>query len=318
MQEFACAAPPEHIDASWGLASFSGFTSRKPHLAARPDGSLLEDRPDRDELSESDAAQPVAVEEPVGRTIFGFPRGTRTGNCWHELFEELDFTGTDPDALGSLVRTKLTRCGFPLFWEDAVSAMVRNVLDAPLLGSDSDFRLAQVGWADRLVELEFHLPIPWVDPEALADAIRGRGTSDWAAQLAGRVRRLGFRTVRGLLKGFIDLVFRHQGRYYVLDWKSNHLGNGFGDYAPNQLAAAMREHDYDLQYLLYTVALHRYLGQRIADYDYDRHMGGAVYLFLRGIDAGRDPSNGIHRGRPERSLVEGLDRYLHEGVGYGA
>jgi len=87
-----------------------------------------------------------------------------------------------------------------------------------------------------------------------------------------------------MLKGFIDLVFRHNGRYYLLDYKSNWLGENGEAYTPEAMARAMQSHRYDLQYQLYTLALHRYLRHRIADYDYQRHFGGVIYLFLRGVD----------------------------------
>jgi exodeoxyribonuclease V beta subunit len=89
--------------------------------------------------------------------------------------------------------------------------------------------------------------------------------------------------VQGVLKGYIDLVFEYQGRFYLADYKSNWLGHGPADYARPALWAAIAEHRYDLQYLVYTVALHRYLRQRLPDYDYARHFGGVYYLFLRGM-----------------------------------
>ena len=91
--------------------------------------------------------------------------------------------------------------------------------------------------------------------------------------------RLSFATLRGFLKGFIDLVFEHEGRFFILDWKSNHLGDTPARYGQDAMAAAMRDQGYHLQYLLYLVALDRYLRQRVVDYDPERHLGGAVYLF---------------------------------------
>jgi exodeoxyribonuclease V beta subunit len=111
-----------------------------------------------------------------------------------------------------------------------------------------------------------------------------------------------FRQVRGMLKGFIDLVFATNGRYYLLDYKSNWLGKTRGLY-PGGDGQAMRTHRYDLQYQLYSLALHRYLRHRIADYDYERHFGGVIYLFLRGMD-GQDGGQGIFTTRPALPLIE--------------
>ena len=118
---------------------------------------------------------------------------------------------------------------------------------------------------------------------------------------------LDFRQVRGMLKGFIDLVFRHEGRYYLLDYKSNWLGEDREAYTRPAMEQAMRAHRYDLQYQLYSLALHRYLRHRLADYDYDRHFGGVIYLFLRGMD-GQEGGQGIFTTRPVRPLIDGLDQ----------
>ena len=110
-----------------------------------------------------------------------------------------------------------------------------------------------------------------------------------------------------MLKGFIDLVFCHHGRYYVLDYKSNYLGENEQAYGSKALAEAMLEHRYDLQYVFYTLALHRLLKARLADYDYQRDVGGAVYLFLRGVHA---EGQGVYVDKPPRALIEQLDDYF--------
>ena len=122
--------------------------------------------------------------------------------------------------------------------------------------------------------------------------------------------RLDFAPLRGFLKGFIDLVFEHEGRFFVLDWKSNHLGDSPSRYGQPQMAAAMRDQGYHLQYLLYLVALDRYLRRRIAGYDPERHLGGAVYLFVRGVrpdwhDADGQPA-GVFFQRPTPTFIARL------------
>jgi exodeoxyribonuclease V beta subunit len=119
-----------------------------------------------------------------------------------------------------------------------------------------------------------------------------------------------------MLNGFIDLIVAHRGRYYVLDYKSNHLGNRYRDYQPERLEAVVRAHQYDLQYLIYSVALHRYLNKNLTGYQYQRHFGGVFYLFLRGMREGGGDT-GIYRTRPPLELVESLDRLFRAG-GEGA
>nr|WP_284509636.1 PD-(D/E)XK nuclease family protein [Salinivibrio costicola] len=123
--------------------------------------------------------------------------------------------------------------------------------------------------------------------------------------LSARAGQLTFDTARGMLKGFIDLTFRADGKYYVLDWKSNHLGDSVADYHPEALKEAMIAHRYDFQYQIYTLALHRFLRQRIPDYDYDTHVGGVFYFFLRGAsDSGE---TGVFAHRPDKALIDALD-----------
>jgi exodeoxyribonuclease V beta subunit len=112
-------------------------------------------------------------------------------------------------------------------------------------------------------------------------------------------------TLDGMLTGFIDLVFAHDGRYHVLDYKTNWLGSTRTDYAGVALDAAMRAHRYELQALLYTVALHRYLKQRVRGYGAAKHLGDSWYLFLRAL--GLAPGLGVWRRRWPPALIEALD-----------
>ena len=174
----------------------------------------------------------------------------------------------------------------------------------------------------RLSELEFIFPVAdekSSDGEGAQPAASGLLTRARLAEVftrcaappvprdyAGRIRDLGFSPLAGYLKGFVDLVFEHAGRWYVVDYKSNHLGPTPKDYEPQRLGRVMADHHYFLQYHLYVVALHRYLTVRLPDYDYDRHFGGVFYLFLRGLSPVLPRGCGIFRDRPSRALIESL------------
>jgi exodeoxyribonuclease V beta subunit len=106
--------------------------------------------------------------------------------------------------------------------------------------------------------------------------------------------------LNGLLTGFMDIVFEHQGRYYVLDYKSNKLP----DYAQDSITGSMLSHRYDVQYTLYILAVHRLLKSRLKDYNYEQHMGGAIYLYLRGID---QAGQGCYANKPSFELINALD-----------
>jgi exodeoxyribonuclease V beta subunit len=128
-----------------------------------------------------------------------------------------------------------------------------------------------------------------------------------AKSYAATLRELPHGRLHGFLTGVADLVAVHQGRYWLLDWKSNHLGDELADYAAPALAAAMTAHHYVLQYHLYVLALHRQLRARLRDYDCDRHFGGVCYAFLRGAAAGS--ASGLFVDRPPRALIEAMDRW---------
>ncbi|MCU5788782.1 PD-(D/E)XK nuclease family protein, partial [Alloalcanivorax marinus] len=154
-------------------------------------------------------------------------------------------------------------------------------------------------------ELEFLFPARRVSVEALDALIRTHIAP-------GRPRpRLAADTLNGMLKGFIDLVFEHQGRYYVLDYKSNWLGPDDAAYTREAMTEAVLESRYEVQYALYLLALHRLLRARLGDgYRPDRHLGGAVYVFLRGL-AG--PDAGAVFERPPTELIEALDQLFVPG-----
>ncbi len=127
------------------------------------------------------------------------------------------------------------------------------------------------------------------------------------------IENLEFSPLRGYMKGFIDLVFEADGRFYLVDYKSNWLGAEPAAYRRSRLDEAMARESYVLQYLIYIVALHRYLRLRLPDYDYERHFGGVFYLFLRGMDPALGSDCGVFRDRPSLALVEALDALMATG-----
>jgi exodeoxyribonuclease V beta subunit len=189
----------------------------------------------------------------------------------------LGFSPADQTRLGNWIRA-LVRCPLgasPVPGADPVPALKDLVGAWPEMGFVLPTQGVSISQVDRL--LRTHIQ-PGVPRETLS-----------AEELHGQ------------LTGFLDLVFESGGRYYVLDYKSNKLP----DYSPSRLAEAVLASRYELQYALYLLALHRLLKSRLPGYDYDRHVGGSIYVFARGIDT---PSNGIHRDCPPRALIEALDR----------
>ncbi len=285
------------IPAAWRTSSFSSIAGG--HVAERVDRA----GPADDEVEVADPS--IATGGP---TIFTFPRGKRAGTCLHAILERIDFQGGD-DEVGRHVERALAEHGFDASWKPVLAERVRAVLAAPLPLPDAPTsRLADVSRAQRVCELEFWYPLRRMEPQGLAERLSEHGYAERDSWRAA-IERLGFSPTQGVMKGFIDLVFEVDGRYWIADYKSNWLGPEPSAYGADAVRDAMGRASYFVQYLVYSVALHRYLQLRIPDYDYDRHFGGALYLFVRGVGFGVD-GDAIFFDRPPRAAVEALDAFV--------
>lgn len=250
---------------------------------------------DQDEDSDSAEQAQAAVALDKDADVFAFPRGPRAGDCLHEILEQR--FGADPDPAEDVAKA-LSRWRIGVEWADVAGRMVDNAWQTRLAASGPGaFRLADL--SRPVPEMEFRLPANGLDRRRLGECLQAHGYPHPFGE--AHVPK-----VEGFLQGFIDLVARHDGRWYVLDYKSNWLGDRLLDYAENALGAAMEHHGYHLQYLLYLTALHRLLALRLPDYDYDRHVGGACYLFLRGMRPSL-PGHSVFHDRPSRECVEAID-----------
>ncbi|GAB2795550.1 exodeoxyribonuclease V subunit beta [Halomonas shantousis] len=292
------------IDRGWWIASYSSLLegARRPDEAT--DGTV-EPVPDSPEtaggLDVEVLEERTPTPQPPVRTLCDFPRGPRAGTFLHGLLEGIDFDCLgQPDyeaGLVRLIRSRLAFNGYDVQWETVLHDWLTRILPAALGQGIHLGRLS--AWK---VELEFWLPATRAWSQQL-DALVQRHEA-----LPGVRPRLAPRCLEGMLKGYIDLVFEAGGRWYVLDWKSNHLGDVPEDYDEPAMLAAMVEHRYDLQYVIYLLALHRLLKSRLPDYDYDTHVGGVFYAFLRGMQ--ETGGSGVLHRRPRRELIETLDAWL--------
>ncbi len=289
---------------NWRVTSYSGL---QQHGAQQPPlqggGAMAQELfPRLDVDAALDPRNLVPEESEQALTPHTFPKGAGPGTFLHSLFETLDFT--QPVSVDWL-EEQLNAQGMASGWAPTLQVWFSALLHAPLnpdmADADAPLTLASVPAQQRIAELAFYLPIDAPLQATALDALAKRYDP-----LSANCPPLSFQQVQGMLKGFIDLVFCWQGRYYLLDYKSNWLGESASAYTQPVMQAAMMAHRYDLQYQLYTLALHRYLRHRVPNYDYDRHMGGAIYLFLRGVDSAL-PTNGIFTQRLPRAFVEHLD-----------
>ncbi|WP_392340018.1 exodeoxyribonuclease V subunit beta [Moritella marina] len=237
-------------------------------------------------------------EQEMSWDIFSFPRGAAAGTLLHTVFEHIDFANVDEEALTEQILQLLEREGYDIAWLPILLELVNQVLDCPL---QDGFSLRQLALSQKKVEMEFFMPISSLNCDDLNVLIKQH---DGLSQQAGE---LDFQQVSGMLKGFIDLVFVYEGRYYVLDYKSNHLGDSQAEYTADAIDHVMIEHRYELQYQLYTLALHRFLRSRIPDYDYEQHFGGVYYLFLRGMRVETGNEYGVFFTKPSLDFVMQLD-----------
>lgn len=256
---------------------------------------------------------PTHTAKPIAPVI-NMPRGPEVGSFWHSLLElaaEQDFASSADNL--ALLDAYLQRQCLAHGWQHAEihwQHELRRWLQVPMrsLLPSLDMRsqaaaaaLTSTGLAQLerfVVEMEFWFTSQRVSTDRL-DALVCAHT------LSARVRpQAESSQIHGLFKGFIDLVFVHQGRYFVADYKSNYLGDEPDNYLPECLADDIAKHRYDMQYSLYLLALHRHLRARLVNYDPEQHLGGAVYIYLRGWDG---EGRGVHIERPPMALIEALD-----------
>ncbi|TVO39991.1 exodeoxyribonuclease V subunit beta [Vibrio algivorus] len=323
------------IDRQWRMTSYSSLVKQGHHVAhnqgeaADFDAAIDAQKPIDSDAEENNSVKSSSELEPISLTelteensvdpwsMFEFPRGARPGTFLHTIFEEIEFTeaATSPENT-QIITELLQQEQYDLRWLPAIQAMITQVMQIPLDGDG--LRLGDKDSTQRLVEMEFLLPVESLLSSQLNRLVKDH---DELSKVAGD---LGFMPTKGMLKGFIDLVFKHQGKYYILDWKSNHLGYSIEDYHPDNLNHAMIEHRYDFQYQIYALALHRFLKSRIANYDYQQHFGGVYYLFLRGFTAKQDsnqahqdegiddnpPLYGVFSAKPSEAFLQQFDRLL--------
>ncbi|MCB5310071.1 exodeoxyribonuclease V subunit beta [Yersinia massiliensis] len=283
------------VQDNWRVTSYSGL---QQHGSSKGGTSPLLNAPLQELLPrlDTDAAGEHALIASADLSPHAFPRGAAPGTFLHDLLEPMDFSQPIESVW---LAEQLQLQGFSEQWSSMLYQWLNDIVQVPL--NATGVTLAGLAPENKQAELQFYLPI-----DALLQARELDTLIKRYDPLSRQCPVLDFQQVRGMLKGFIDLVFYWQGKYYLLDYKSNWLGEDGSAYTQEAMAQAMAEHRYDLQYQLYTLALHRYLRHRLADYDYERDFGGVIYLFLRGVDK-QYPGNGIFSCRPERALIEGMD-----------
>jgi exodeoxyribonuclease V beta subunit len=291
--------PKRKASENWWIASYSALRIGDSMSVGTDEAP---ENPQAQKLFDDERLDPQAPREVVagGADIHRFPRGPNPGTFLHGLLEwagDEGFTAT-PQAVEDAIARRCNRRGWE-GWITALSDWLQHLLASPLHIGGGQAPMVFEQLTQYRVEMEFWFASHKVDVLKLDELVR-QYTHNGVARVAAEPVLLN-----GMFKGFIDLTFEHDGRYYVADYKSNWLGVDDAAYTEKAMEQSILDNRYDLQYVLYLLALHRQLKARLVDYDYDRHVGGALYLFLRGT---RAPSQGVYFARPPRELIERLDR----------
>jgi exodeoxyribonuclease V beta subunit len=298
-----------NIDRRWRVSSYSSLVSSRT-----PDHEL----PDRDELPGFEDHELMQhVETPPGDngvagewSMFSFPRGAASGIFFHDILEHLDFSNEDLKYRHDLVLSKLSGYGFDLSWVDAIVQMLENLSAVNLSPDTANFSLSAVDNTQRINEMAFYFPLQNLSRTILKQIFDDFSDQGVLKGFPQKMKRLAFSPVKGLMKGYLDVLFQHEDRYFVVDWKSNFLGTTLENYQRDLLNAEMQKAFYVLQYHLYVLATHLHLKMKLPGYAYERDFGGAFYIFLRGIDAARGSEYGIFEDRPDIRLVDALGKAL--------
>ena len=297
------------IEKNWWVTSYSALS--RFHTAP-----TIEDKNTKKIPQESvKATEELLIQSPLTtlpldplapvHNVFSFPRGAKHGTFLHELFEEIDFQDSPADKLIPWLTERLTINNYEPVeeWAPIVSDWISHILDHRLVASEyPELSLSQLSEQQKKVEMQFFIPMQPIEASSVNKLIMHYDP------LSARAGLLQFNQVQGMLKGFIDLTFEYQGQYFVLDYKSNYLGDSLQDYSDVAMEEAIIEHRYDFQYQLYTLALHRLLRSRLDDYDYETHIGGVFYTFLRGMQG--EENAGSYFIKPAFELIDKLDKLL--------
>ncbi len=269
------------IERNWWLSSFTSLSKNIRHSRVSS--------PDRDQALDIDIAD-ENQQSPYLR--FNLAKGAHTGNLLHNILEKTDFSAANwqetlakplahyGDLLAHRSNTMATD-DQPKQQADLI-AWLDEIIKTPL-DLEKKLSLSQLSFSQTLRESEFYFPMEQAKASQLTQLLVEHRQNSAHKTDTQQLHLPHYQKLHGMMHGFIDLIFCYQGKFYLADYKSTHLGDHFNDYSVSQLASNIEKNHYDLQYLIYALALHRYLQQRLENYSVNAHFGGVYYLYLRGM-----------------------------------
>ena len=301
-KNFFCRKFQGHIDTSWKILSYSSLISERDKESDLPDhDTLISAYPDANLITSED----IHIKEDH---IFSFPKGAKTGIFFHDLLEHLDFACKESKKSEELISDKLQAYGFDLKWKNTVCQVIDNILSVPLIVNNTTLKLAFIENKNRINEMEFYYPIKKITPKKLVDLFSKFQGIDPIKHFPSQLENLTFSPSHGFMKGYIDLVFYADSKFYLIDWKSNFLGSDMENYKTRSLVDVMNHTFYTLQYHIYALALHQYLSHRYPEYTYENNFGGILYIFLRGVDKSLGTDYGIYTDFPNPDLLNNIGK----------
>ena len=316
-KKLSCRKFKGRIDWAWKVSSYSSLVSGHLPDIELPDHDAFNTSPQHQIRSNIDfksiSGQFEQVDYSEKNDIFSFPKGARAGIFFHDMLENLDFKENSDNIRDSLVKMKLEEFGFDLKWKNTVCSMISHLISTPLLEGQKELILSSVAMTDRINEMEFYYPLKTVTAQKLSKIFSVHAGIHVPADFPARIEKLSFMPSEGFMKGYIDLIFHHSGRFYLVDWKSNYLGNQIEDYSKDSIDDSMNKDLYVLQYHIYLLAIDQYLRLHIPGYKYESDFGGAFYIFLRGMNKNRGPQFGVYKDLPKADLIHALGKELIPG-----
>ena len=306
------------ISPDWKISSYSHLTTHtsSPEKIVFPVEEVLPGQDESSGLPDLSEEQEDRRSGLVTYDIFSFPHGAGPGIMLHEILEKVDFKAVNQAATQTFIQQKLLNFGYDKAWQPIIADMLDNLSSLVLHNDIPNLTLANIPSKNCLHELEFYFPLSRITPESLKNIFAGKTLLNggiWNPRLEQQLDRLNFSPARGFMKGFIDLVFEFQGKFFLADWKSNYLGSHIRDYHHDRLLEAIHDGYYFLQYHLYSLALHLYLKNRLPEYSYKTNFGGVFYVFLRGVRENMGPDYGVFFDRPDSAMMESLTETLVAG-----
>ena len=286
-----------NIEQDWRITSFTSIEQghRRQHYFTESTGkkhAVFDDAKDYDSQNSIEISTALLSENESN--ILDLPRGKQVGTALHRHFENGYFSDLANTEEIDKLRQSLQLDGT---FTEPLQNWLQQISYTPL-SNEIGIALADLANKDCIKEMPFYLAIrEHFDVEAFNRALKAHHHLP--------SEPLQFEQIQGMVRGSIDLVFRHNGKYYLVDYKSNFLGSSLTDYNQEALKKEMLHSHYDWQYLIYTLALHRYLQSVVPHYDYARDFGGVFYLFLRGMNG--EPQSGVFYDRPSVELITELD-----------